>query len=337
MPESLVSVKNLKKYFKTAAGTLHAVDDISFDIPAGKTLGLVGESGCGKSTTGRLLLRLLEPTAGQVWFEGQNVFSLNPNELRALRTRAQIIFQDPFSSLDPRMSIAEIIEEPLKINRLGGTKGQRLERVYHLMDLVGLARRYAPSYPHELDGGRLQRVGIARALSMDTKFIVCDEPVSALDVSIRAQILNLLGDLQEQLGLTYLFITHDLAVVHHFSDEIIVMYLGQIVEQAPSQELFARPIHPYTEALLSAIPEPTVDKKGERIILKGELASPIDPKPGCRFAGRCPYAQDICFTKEPALEEVEPPRSDEDYGAGTQSAGHRVACHLFKESRTGRP
>jgi peptide/nickel transport system ATP-binding protein len=315
MDRPVLSVRNLKKYFHTSAGMLHAVDDISFDLHKGKTLGLVGESGCGKSTTGRLLLRLLEPSGGQVSFNGVDILALPPAQLRRLRREMQIIFQDPFSSVDPRMSVSEIIEEPIRINRMITDKAARLERVYELMALVGLAYRYADSYPHELDGGRLQRVGIARALSLDTKFIVCDEPVSALDVSIRAQILNLMDELQQKLDLTYLFITHDLAVVNHFSDDIAVMYLGKIVELCPAEELFANPVHPYTEALLSAIPEPTLHKQGKKIILKGELSSPIEPKPICRFAGRCQYAQDICRQKEPALQEVSP--------------GHQVACHLF--------
>jgi len=319
MPDDLLTVTNLKKYFKTPKGLLHAVDDISFSMARGKTLGLVGESGCGKSTTGRLLLRLLEPSSGEVFFEGKDVFKLGTMELRELRKEMQIIFQDPFSSIDPRMSISETIEEPLRINRMYTDKKARLERVFELMAMVGLADRYADSYPHELDGGRLQRVGIARALSLNTKFIVCDEPVSALDVSIRAQVLNLMGELQERLGLTYLFITHDLAVVNHFSDEIAVMYLGKIVEQSPAEELFLNPVHPYTEALLSAIPQPTMTRTGKKIILKGELASPIDPKPGCRFASRCGYAREICSQEEPLLRSV-----------GT---GHRVACHLFSERR----
>ncbi len=321
MSDTVLSVRNLKKYFHTPAGTLHAVDDISFELRKGKTLGLVGESGCGKSTTGRLLLRLLEPSAGEVYFEGKNIFALKPGELRELRKEMQIIFQDPFSSVDPRMSVSEIIEEPLRINRMFAKRKDRLDRVFELMAMVGLADRYADTYPHELDGGRLQRVGIARALSLNTKFIVCDEPVSALDVSIRAQILNLMGELQEKLNLTYLFITHDLAVVNHFSDEIAVMYLGKIVELTNAEELFAKPVHPYTEALLSAIPEPTLEKKGHKIILKGELSSPIDPKPGCRFAGRCAYAQEVCRTTEPLLESVGP--------------DHVVACHFAKARLEG--
>jgi oligopeptide/dipeptide ABC transporter ATP-binding protein len=319
MHDALVTVRNLKKFFKTQKGMLHAVDDISFSLVRGKTLGLVGESGCGKSTTGRLLLRLIEPTAGEVIFDGKDVFKLGATELRELRKEMQIIFQDPFSSIDPRMSISETIEEPLRINHMYPDKKERLERVFELMTMVGLADRYADSYPHELDGGRLQRVGIARALSLNTKFIVCDEPVSALDVSIRAQVLNLMGELQERLGLTYLFITHDLAVVNHFSDDIAVMYLGKIVEQSPAEELFVNPVHPYTEALLSAIPQPSMLKNSKKILLKGELSSPINPKPGCRFASRCMHARDICRQEEPLLRSV-----GED---------HMVACHLFSERR----
>ncbi|HUX40664.1 MAG TPA: oligopeptide/dipeptide ABC transporter ATP-binding protein [Rectinemataceae bacterium] len=318
MNADLIEVRNLKKYFKTNAGILHAVDDISFRIESGKTLGLVGESGCGKSTTGRLLLRLLEPTGGQVLYEDKDVFSLTPRGMRELRKEMQIIFQDPFSSLDPRKTIGETIEEPMKINGIHGGRVDRLAKVMELMDLVGLARRLANAYPHELDGGRLQRVGIARALSLNTKFIVCDEPVSALDVSIRAQILNLLAELQEGLGLTYLFITHDLAVVNHFSDDIAVMYLGKMVEQASADELFENPVHPYTEALLSAIPQPSLEARTERILLKGELSSPIDPKPGCRFAGRCVYAKEVCTETEPPLADL--------------GEGHLVACH-FSGSR----
>lgn len=319
MSDSLLTVKNLKKYFKTPKGMLHAVDDISFSLKRGKTLGLVGESGCGKSTTGRLLLRLIEPSAGEVVFDGKQVFGLSGTELRDLRKEMQIIFQDPFSSVDPRMSISQTIEEPLRINRMFASKKERMDRVFELMSMVGLAERYADSYPHELDGGRLQRVGIARALSLNTKFIVCDEPVSALDVSIRAQVLNLMGELQEKLGLTYLFITHDLAVVNHFSDDIAVMYLGKIVEQSPAEELFLNPVHPYTEALLSAIPQPSMTKTTKKILLKGELSSPIEPKPGCRFASRCMYAQDICRNEEPLLRQV--------------GQGHLVACHLFSARR----
>jgi peptide/nickel transport system ATP-binding protein len=315
--EKLLEVKNLKKYFHTPKGLLHAVDDVSFSIEEGKTLGLVGESGCGKSTTGRVILRLLEATDGEVYYKGKDIRKLNPSEMRNLRKEMQIIFQDPFASLDPRMTVSEIIEEPIKLHKLITDKNKRFERVLELMNLVGLSERLINTYPHELDGGRRQRIGIARALALNTKFIVCDEPVSALDVSIQAQILNLMNELQEQLGLTYIFITHDLSVVNHFSDDIAVMYLGKVIEKASAEELFNNPIHPYTKALLSAIPRPTIDKKVEKIILKGEITSPIDPECNCRFANRCNFTKDICKRKEPKLEEV--------------SKDHFVACHLFKE------
>jgi peptide/nickel transport system ATP-binding protein len=313
--ETLLKVKNLKKYFDTPKGKLHAVDDVTFELKKGQTLGLVGESGCGKSTTGRVILRLLEATDGEIWYKGQDIRKLSPAEMRKLRKEIQIIFQDPFSSLDPRMTVSEIIEEPIRLNKLIRDKQKRYERVLELMDLVGLSRRLVNTYPHELDGGRRQRIGIARALALDTKFIVCDEPVSALDVSIQAQILNLLKDLQHKLELTYIFITHDLSVVNHFSDEIAVMYLGKLIEKATAEELFSNPVHPYTKALLSAIPRPSLEKKGEKIILKGEISSPIEPEDKCRFANRCPHAQDICRRSEPELKECR--------------SGHMVACHLF--------
>jgi len=317
MTEKIIEVKNLKKYFDTPKGKLHAVDGVNFSIEKGKTLGLVGESGCGKSTTGRVILRLLEATDGEIIYKGQDIRKLDANQMRELRKEMQIIFQDPFSSLDPRMTVSEIIEEPIKLNKLIANKEQRFERVLELMDLVGLSRRLMNTYPHELDGGRRQRIGIARALALNTQFIICDEPVSALDVSIQAQILNLMKDLQKKLGLTYVFITHDLSVVNHFSDDIAVMYLGKLIEKASSEELFDNPIHPYTKALLSAIPRPTVDNKVEKIILKGEITSPINPENNCRFANRCNFTEDICRQKEPQLEEVSP--------------GHFVACHLFKK------
>ncbi|WP_432661895.1 ATP-binding cassette domain-containing protein [Wukongibacter baidiensis] len=317
MAEKLLEVRNLKKYFNTPKGKLHAVDNVNFSIEEGKTLGLVGESGCGKSTTGRVILRLLEATDGEILYKGQNIRDLNANEMRNLRKEMQIIFQDPFSSLDPRMTVSEIIEEPIRLNKLIKDKNKRFERVLELMELVGLSERLINTYPHELDGGRRQRIGIARALALNTKFIVCDEPVSALDVSIQAQILNLMNELQKKLGLTYIFITHDLSVVNHFSDDIAVMYLGKIIEKAPAEELFDNPIHPYTKALLSAIPIPTIDKKVEKIILKGEITSPINPEANCRFANRCNFTEDICRKDEPCLEEVSP--------------NHFVACHLFKE------
>ena len=314
MGNTILEVKNLKKYFKTPKGMLHAVDDVNFTIEEGKTLGVVGESGCGKSTTGRAILRLHEPTSGEVIFNGENILTKNADEMRLLRRQMQLIFQDPYASLDPRNTVSEIIGEPLKLQKIIPDKAKRLEKVYELMETVGLAERLVNTYPHELDGGRRQRIGIARALAMEPKFIVCDEPVSALDVSIQAQILNLMQDLQEQMGLTYMFITHDLSVVHHFADDIAVMYLGQLIEKAPSGMLFDKPTHPYTQALLSAIPVPSLNKKRERILLKGEITSPINPKPGCRFAARCPYATDRCRSEEPKLKEIEP--------------NHFVACHL---------
>lgn len=310
---SLIEVKHLKKYFKTASGQLHAVDDVSFSIPEGQTLGVVGESGCGKSTLGRVVLGLLDSTDGEIYFDGENITNVSTEEFHTLRQKMQIIFQDPYSSLNPRMSVGDIIAEPLQIFGLYPDKIEREEKVKELMRVVGLDQRFINSYPHELDGGRRQRIGIARALSLDPKFIVCDEPVSALDVSIQAQILNLMQDLQEQHGLTYMFITHNLAVVKHISDTIMVMYLGQMVELCSGKELFSNNLHPYTKALLSAIPRHSIRQKQQRILLKGELSSPIDPKPGCRFAVRCNYATPACFERDPELREYCP--------------GHFVACH----------
>ena len=306
MSQPLLEVKDLKKYFHTSRGMLHAVDGVSFTIEKGRTLGIVGESGCGKSTTGRTILRLIEPTGGSVVFNGRDVLKFREKEMRAARRDMQIIFQDPFSSLDPRMTVNQIISEPLRQHRLYPDKVERENRVLELMETVGLAERLINTYPHELDGGRRQRIGIARALSVNPRFIVCDEPVSALDVSIQAQILNLLKELQERLGLTYMFITHDLSVVNHFSDDIAVMYLGKLVEKAPSEELFTHPMHPYTQALLSAIPVPDLRKRRERIILKGEVTSPIDLPDECRFAKRCPYASDKCREHDPELREIAP-------------------------------
>ena len=301
MSNPILEVQNLKKYFKTPNGLLHAVDDVTFSIEKGKTLGVVGESGCGKSTTGRTILRLIEPTAGKVIFDGVDVTALSKEELRKSRSQMQLIFQDPFSSLDPRKTVSQAIAEPIVYNKLIKGKENVEKRVLELMDIVGLAERLYGAYPHELDGGRRQRIGIARALAMNPKFIVCDEPVSALDVSIQAQILNLLDELQDELGLTYMFITHDLAVVNHFADDIAVMYLGQLVEKAPAEELFANPMHPYTQALLSAIPVPETGRKIQRTILRGEISSPINPKDECRFAKRCIYASDECRAKTPEL------------------------------------
>ncbi len=304
MSAPLLEVRNLKKYFKTNSGMLHAVDGVNFTLEEGKTLGVVGESGCGKSTLGRTILHLLDPTDGQIIFNGEDVTQPSKKKLIALREQMQIIFQDPFSSLNPRMSVSETIMEPLQL-RGGMSKQQMQEETKKLMETVGLAERFWNTYPHELDGGRRQRIGIARALALDPRFIVCDEPVSALDVSIQAQILNLMLDLQEQRGLTYMFVTHDLSVVKYISDDIMVMYLGQVVEKASSAELFASPMHPYTKALLSAIPIPDVHARTKLVAMKGELTSPINPKPGCRFLARCPYAGDACREKQ-TLEEVHP-------------------------------
>ena len=318
MADVILEVKHLKKYFKTRRGIVHAVDDVNFTIERGKTLGIVGESGCGKSTTGRAILRLIEPTSGQVIFNGEDVTAAGSKRMRQLRRDMQIIFQDPFSSLDPQKTISQTIAEPLIRNKIVKGKAAVHDRVMELMDIVGLAPRLVNTYPHELDGGRRQRIGIARALAMEPKFIVCDEPVSALDVSIQAQILNLLQDLKEKMGLTFIFITHDLSVVNHFADDIAVMYLGQLVEKAPTEELFENPIHPYTKALLSAIPIPEVGiERPKRIILKGEISSPIDPPDECRFAKRCNYACAACHGSTPELREVSP--------------GHFVACHLCEQ------
>ena len=317
MSEPLLRVEGLTKHFSTKKGLLHAVDNVSFTIDKGRTLGMVGESGCGKSTTGRAILRLIEPTAGNVLFDNIDVRSLDAAKLRRMRTRMQIVFQDPFSSLNPRMTVSQAIEEPIKLHGIITYPQEREERVLELMETVGLAPRLFNTYPHELDGGRRQRIGIARALAVNPDFVVCDEPVSALDVSIQAQILNLMEDLQDELGLTYLFITHDLSVVHHFSDDIAVMYLGKLFEKAPSDELFDHPMHPYTQALLSAIPVPSLHNRKKRIIMKGEITSPINPPKACRFAQRCPYATERCTCEEPELR---------DYGNG-----HSVACFLCEK------
>lgn len=315
----ILRVEHLKKYFTTPKGTLHAVDDVNFSIRTGETLGVVGESVCGKSTMGRAILRLHEPTSGKVYFEGKDILGYNKKQLKDLRKDMQIIFQDPFASLNPRMTVSEAIIEPLLVQGIykPNEKAAITQQVEKIMNLVGLAKRLVNTYPHELDGGRRQRIGIARALAVNPKFIVCDEPVSALDVSIQAQILNLMQDLQEELNLTYMFITHDLSVVRHFSNDIVVMYLGQMVESAPAKALFKNPMHPYTKALLSAIPVPDPDFKMERIPLKGELTSPINPEPGCRFAKRCPYATEGCTSNEMTLKEMEP--------------GHFVSCRMVQE------
>ncbi len=302
MEDNILEVRNLKKHFKSKNGTLHAVDDVSFSIKRGQTLGLVGESGCGKSTIGRLILGLHQATSGEILFNGQDICKMNKAQIHNLRKDLQIIFQDPFASLNPRMSIGEIIGEPLLIYKKVKRRAELDSEVRRLMDVVGLSKRLINSYPHELDGGRRQRVGIARALSLNPQFIVCDEPVSSLDVSIQAQVLNLLKDLQAEYGLTYLFITHDLSVVKYFSDKIAVMYLGQLVEIAESDELFKKTVHPYTQALLSAIPVPNIRQKMQRVKLIGELTSPIDPEPGCRFAKRCLYSQAKCVGQDLELK-----------------------------------
>ena len=291
---SLIEVKHLKKYFKVPAGINHAVDDVSFSIEKGETLGVVGESGCGKSTLGRTLIRLQEATEGEILLNGTDITHVRGGELRTVREQMQIVFQDPYSSLNPRMRIESTIMEPLKRSGRFRSRSELRDEASRLMDLVGVDERLRRSYPHELDGGRRQRVGIARARALNPEFIVCDEPVSALDVSIQAQVLNLLMDLQEKSGAAYMFVTHDLSVVRHISDNICVMYLGQLVEKAPSAELFAHTLHPYTKALLSAIPSTDILHPMKRLPLKGEITSPINPKPGCRFYSRCPYAAEAC-------------------------------------------
>ncbi len=312
MSEVILEVKNLKKFFNVPKGLLHAVDGVNFSIEKGKTLGVVGESGCGKSTAGRVILRLLEATDGEIIFEGKNIREYSREQMNKLRQEMQIIFQDPFASLNPRMTVSEIIAEPLIIHKKCSTKQALTDRVRELMDTVGLSQRLLNTFPHELDGGRRQRIGIARALALNPKFIVCDEPVSALDVSIQAQVLNLMQDLQKKLDLTYMFITHDLSVVKHFSDDIAVMYLGQLVEKAPSHKLFKNPTHPYTKALLSAIPVPSLKHKMERVMLTGEITSPVNPEPGCRFVKRCPYVVPECAEPQKLIMQ------DED---------HFYACH----------
>jgi len=314
MGERLLEVKNLKKYFDTKKGKLHAIDDINFYVNKGETLGLVGESGCGKSTTGRAILRLHEPTAGEVIYRGENIVNYNSKKMKDMRRKLQIVFQDPYSSLNPRMSVFKLISEPLYVNKVYKTKGEIEKRVKEVMEVVGLEKRLENSYPHELDGGRRQRIGIARALALNPEFIVMDEPVSALDVCIQAQILNLMNTLQKEFNLTYLFISHNLSVVKHVSDRIAVMYLGKIVELSDYKTLFASPKHPYTQALLSAIPIPKVDIQRERILLEGDVPSPINPSDGCRFYGRCIYKKDICNKITPEFKKC--------------SNGSYVACHF---------
>lgn len=315
MATPLLETRNLKKYFSTKAGPLHAVDDVTFTIDRGKTLGVVGESGCGKSTLGRTVLHLLERTDGQIFFNGEDISVVSKQKLRQLREKMQIIFQDPMSSLNPRFSVSKTLKEPLILS--GKYKKEEIEeRTDRIMDTVGLAPRLRDSYPHELDGGRRQRIGIGRALALEPEFIVCDEPVSALDVSIQAQVLNLMMDLQDQRGLTYIFITHDLSVVRHISDDILVMYMGTMVEKSPSKELFHNPVHPYTKALLSAVPSTNIHRKKNRIVLTGEVSNPVNPAPGCRFAKRCPYAAPQCSEPQ-VMEEVAP--------------NHFVSCCRWKE------
>lgn len=304
MSRTVIEVKNLYKYFPTPGGMLHAVDDVSFTIEEGKTLGVVGESGCGKSTLGRTIVHLLDSTDGQILLDGKDITRIKGRELKAAREKMQIMFQDPYSSLDPRKTVEQTIMEPLLVSHRF-KRAEMNRRAHELMEMVGIDRRLAVSYPHELDGGRRQRIGFARALALDPEFIVCDEPVSALDVSIQAQVLNLLKRLQKEKGLTYMFITHDMSVVRHISDDILVMYLGQMVEKCPSKKLFVKPMHPYTRALLSAIPSVDIDNPNKREILQGELTSPIDPEPGCRFAARCKYATEACRQPQ-KLTEVEP-------------------------------
>jgi oligopeptide transport system ATP-binding protein len=328
--QTLLSVKNLKMHFpitqgiilQRQVGSVKAVDDISFDITQGETLGLVGESGCGKSTTGRAILQLYKPTAGSVEFNGRDLVKLNGGDMRRMRRELQMIFQDPYASLNPRMTVGSIIGEPLEIHNLAKGK-EKTERVQELLRTVGLNPYFANRYPHEFSGGQRQRIGIARALAVEPKFIVCDEPISALDVSIQAQIINLLEELQEKLGLTYLFIAHDLAVVRHISDRVAVMYVGKIVELTDRNEIFDRPLHPYTRALLSSIPipDPVLEKRRSRMILVGDVPSPVNPPSGCRFNPRCPYAEDNCKTDEPPLAEVR--------------TGHFVACHYWDEVENG--
>lgn len=304
MNDTVIEVKNLKKYFEVPGGVLHAVDDVSFRIKRGATIGIVGESGCGKSTLGRTLIHLEESTDGQILFNGKDVTRLKKRELKAYREKVQIIFQDPYSSLNPRLTIKETVSEPLKLSKKY-SKRQLEDEIKKVMEQTGIEERLADAYPHELDGGRRQRVGIARALSLKPEFIICDEPVSALDVSIQAQIINLLMRIQEQTDLTLMFISHDLSVVRHISTDIGVMYLGQMVEMAPTDELFNHSLHPYTNALLSAVPSIDIHNPSKRIILRGELTSPINPEPGCRFFSRCPYATPECKCAQ-TLQEVRP-------------------------------
>lgn len=319
MVEPLISARNIKKYFDVGEGVLKAVDGISFDIYPGETFGLVGESGCGKSTAGRTIIRLYDPTDGELYFNGKNIYELSRREMQEVRRDFQMIFQDPYASLNPRMTVEEIVGEPLEIHGAFKTHKERYKRIIELLELVGLNDEHAMRFPHEFSGGQRQRIGIARALALNPKFIVCDEPISALDVSIQAQVVNLLKELQEELGLTYMFIAHDLSMVRYISDRVGVMYLGHMMELAKSEELYLNPSHPYTRALLSAIPipDPEIQRKRHRIMLEGDVPSPINPKPGCRFVDRCQYAIPKCREVTPEFEEIRPE--------------HFVACHRAKE------
>ena len=317
MGTPLIEIKHLKKYFRTQRGMLHAVDDISFSIPEGETLGVVGESGCGKSTLGRTLLRLLEPTDGEVLYKGENILECNKEQMRVMRTKMQMIFQDPYASLNTRMTVGDIIAEPLEIHGMA-TKAEMKDKVQQLLHDVGLNPDHAARYPHEFSGGQRQRIGIARALAVEPDFIICDEPISALDVSIQAQVVNMLEDLQASLGLTYLFIAHDLSMVRHISQKVGVMYLGSLVEFAETEELYEQTLHPYTKALMSAVPEldPAISKTKKPVMLQGDVPSPIDTPVGCKFASRCPYATKRCHEERPIFRNV-----------GNE---HYVACHLVE-------
>ena len=318
MNEPILQVKNLSKHFKVESGFLQAVDGLNFDIYKGETFGLVGESGCGKSTAGRTILRLYEPTSGEVLFEGQNIYDLSPKEMKEHRKEMQMIFQDPYASLDPRMTVEEIIAEPLVIYGIGNKK-ERRERVIELLEMVGLSAEHSLRFPHEFSGGQRQRIGIARSLALKPKFIICDEPISALDVSIQAQVVNLLKDVQKKLGLTLLFIAHDLSMVRYISDRVAVMYLGKLMEVGTTEDFYSNPLHPYTKALLSAIPiaDPDEQRKRVQIELEGDVPSPINMKPGCRFVDRCPYGDDTCRGRDPEMEEILP--------------GQYVACFKVRE------
>lgn len=317
--EPLISAKNIKKYFDVGEGMLKAVDGISFEIYKGETFGLVGESGCGKSTAGRTIMRLYEPTDGELIFNGQNIYTLSDREMHNVRKNFQMIFQDPYACLNPRMTVEDIVAEPLDIHKTYKTREERRNRVIELLELVGLGEEHAMRFPHEFSGGQRQRIGIARALALNPKFIVCDEPISALDVSIQAQVVNLLKHLQDKLGLTYLFIAHDLSMVRYISDRVGVMYLGHMMEIAESETLYNKPLHPYTKALLSAIPipNPDIQRNRQRIMLEGDVPSPIDPPKGCRFVERCSYAIENCKQETPVLEEIE--------------ENHFVACHRARD------